>query len=103
MRGFTQPGAVQQILEGWGHIQVLVDREGHAVVHVVEEVVHPLLDRADRVVHGHLAKQKHKTVEPFVCVSHFLRLWSLPVADLVEGLAAVDSLPAAGLADQSWE
>lgn len=66
VRGLAQPGAVQQVLEGRGHVQVLVDREGHAVVHVVEEVVRALLDRADGVVHGHLAKQNHKTVEPFV-------------------------------------
>lgn len=103
MRRLAQPGAVQQVLEGRGHVQVLVDGEGHAVVHVVEEVVRPLLDRADGVVHGHLEEQKHKTVEPIVSVSHFLWLWSLPVADLVQGLAAVDGVPALGLADQSWE
>lgn len=52
--GLAQPGAVQQVLEGGRHVQVLVDGEGHAVVQVVEKVVRPLVDRADRVVHGNL-------------------------------------------------
>lgn len=50
----TLHGAVQQVLEGGGHVQVLVDGEGHAVVKVVEKVVRPLVDRAGRVVHGYL-------------------------------------------------
>lgn len=54
MCGLLQPGAVQQVLEGGGHVQVLVNGEGHAVVQVVEQVVHPLVDGAHRVVHGNL-------------------------------------------------
>lgn len=54
MRGLLSPGAVQQVLEGGGHVQVLVNGEGHAVVQVMEQVVHPLVDGAGRVVHGYL-------------------------------------------------
>lgn len=42
--GLAQPGAVQQVLEGGGHVQVLVHGERHAVVKVVEEVEGPVVD-----------------------------------------------------------
>lgn len=56
--GLPQPGAVQQVLEGGWHIQVLVDGEGHAVVEIVEKVVRPLVDRAGWVVHGDLKSER---------------------------------------------
>lgn len=58
MGGLTAPGAVQQVLKGGGHIQVLIYGEGHAVVQVVEKVVRPLEDGASWVVHGNLKREK---------------------------------------------
>ena len=52
--GLSGQGVVQQVLEGGRDVEVLVYGEGHAVVEVVEQAVRPLVDGADRVVHGHL-------------------------------------------------
>ena len=67
--GLLLPGAVQQVLEGRGHVQVLVYGEGHAVLQVVEEVVRPLVDGADRVLHGNLeSKGEYRESRPCVGV-----------------------------------
>jgi len=57
----AQPGAVQQVLEGGRHVEVLVDGERHAVVHVVEQAVRPLVDGPHRVVHSHLEVRGKET------------------------------------------
>lgn len=49
-----QPRAVQQILKGGRHVQILVDGEGHPVVKVLEKVIRPPVDGASWVVHGYL-------------------------------------------------
>lgn len=95
MGGLAQPGAVQQVLEGGGHVEVLVDGEGHAVVHVVEKVVRPLVDGAHWVVHGNLKQRTQvRASTSSMCTPSDI------LTHLVQGLAAVDRVPAAGLRDQ---
>ena len=110
VRRLTQPGAVQQVLEGGGHVQVLVNREGHSVVQVVEKVVRPLVDRADWVVHGDLKSQmtvqqlrRPRVSLPRVRVLRTSCLKAATLTDLVEGLAGVGGVPLAGLSDQSGQ
>lgn len=71
--GLTQPAAVQQVLKGRGHVQVLVNGEGHAVVKVVEKVVGPHVDRAHWVVHGYLKSKRQSSSKSFVSDSFLLR------------------------------
>lgn len=95
--GLLQSGAVQKVLEGGGHVQVLVNGEGHAVVQVMEQVVRPLVDGAGGVVHGYLKSAGERSSQGFLFVS----LMGCPVrgwlTDLMERLAGVRGLPVSGL------
>lgn len=97
MGGLTAPGAVQQVLKGGGHIEVLIYWEGHAVVQVLEKVVRPLEDGANWVVHGNLKGEKQGSEGGWTPagVSRSRR------ADLVQGLAAEHRQPVCGLGHQS--
>lgn len=99
--GLTQPGAVQQVLEGRWHVQVLVYGEGHAVVQVVEEVVRPLVDGARWVVHGYLQSKWQNSSQGSALRGSGDEVLSesSELADLVERLAGVHGVPAAGLSD----
>lgn len=100
VRGLLTHGAVQQVLEGGGHVQVLVNGEGHAVVQVMEQVVHPLVDGAGRVVHGYL-KLKGQRSSQDLLFKFWLGRWAWQwLADLVQGLAGVHCVPVSGL---SWQ
>lgn len=95
MCGLLHSGAVQQVLEGGGHVQVLVNGEGHAVVQVVEQVVHPLVDGADRVVHGDLQSAGERSSQGFLFTS--LLGGGLWLSDLVKRLAGKHRVPVSGL------
>ena len=49
-------GAIEQVLECWRHVEVLVYHEGHAEVHVVDELEAFGAYRAHRVEHGDLVQ-----------------------------------------------
>lgn len=98
--GLLQSGAVQQVLEGGGHVQVLVNGEGHAVVQVMEQVVRPLVDGAARVVHGHLKSTGQRSSQGFLFMSLLGRpIWQW-LTDLMKRLAGICGVPVSRL---SWQ
>lgn len=68
----------------------------------MEKVVHPLVDRADWVVHSHLKKINSKE-----CQASLFQLLAITVnstlmfTDLMKGLAGIDGVPVPGFRDQS--
>jgi len=96
----TQPGAVQKVLKGGCHVQILIDGEGHAVMQVVKKVIRPQVNRASWVVHGYLKSKGEYSCQGL----RFTRgsICERPGRpDLVQGLAGEDCEPAAGFRDQS--
>ena len=76
-------GAVQEVLEGRGHVEVLVDHEGHSEVHVVNQLKAFGAYGPHRVEHGHLVQ--------VVASEHHIPVWPWPwllVQDGEEGSAA---------------